>query len=108
MARLWPPLAMWIFCGAMRLRIPELLTEREPKLSAYKLHKLSGGRISHSTASRLVRLRGRLQCFDSRICEVLCEVLKIEPAELFKREPYGRWRKRKRRDGKTRTPTLQK
>lgn len=74
----------------VRLRIPELL--RQKGVTPYRLSKLSGGRISLSTAYRLARLRGRLHSFDSRLCEVLCEILKVTPGDLFELEPRRRRR----------------
>ena len=46
------------YADAVRLRIPELLEEHG--LTPYRLSKRSGGRISLSTAYRLVRLKGRV------------------------------------------------
>ncbi len=65
----------------MRLRIPELLEKRG--LTAYGLHVASEGRISLSTAFRLVRIRGELQSFDRRLLEALCDVLRVAPGTLF-------------------------
>ena len=65
----------------MRLRIPELLEKRG--MTAYGLHVASEGRISLSTAFRLVRIRGELQSFDRRLLETLCEVLRVAPGSLF-------------------------
>lgn len=67
----------------MRLRIPELLRER--RLTPYGLAKASGSRISISTAYRLSRLRGRLKLFDAAQLEALCDILDVEPGELFER-----------------------
>jgi hypothetical protein len=73
------------YSDAVRLRIPELLEERG--LTPYYLSKLSGGRISLSTAYRLVRLRGRVRRFEADLLEVLCEVLGLkDPAKLFELE----------------------
>lgn len=69
-------------CG-MRVRIPELMHERG--LTAYKLAALSGGRISESTAYRLMQFEGNLQTFGAEILEALCDVLEVEPGELFER-----------------------
>lgn len=67
----------------LRLRIPELLKARD--LTPYALAKASGGRISMSTAHRLMQLRGRLQMFNGIVLEALCDVLKVEPGELLER-----------------------
>jgi DNA-binding Xre family transcriptional regulator len=77
----------------MRLRIPELLEERG--LTAYHLAQQSGGRISQRIAYRYVELGGRVKCFDANIMDALCDVLGVEPNELFERErPKSRSRKR--------------
>jgi len=68
----------------MRVRIPELLEERQ--LTPYELSKRSGGRISMSTAYRLKRNRGRSHTFDSDLLESLCEILVVEPGELLERD----------------------
>ena len=70
---------------AVRLRIPELLEEQD--LTPYLLSKKSNGRISLSTAYRLVRLRGRVKSFHAEMLEVLCEVLGVrDPGRLFEIE----------------------
>ena len=74
-----------------RLRIRELLKERS--LTPYRLAKMSKGRISESTAYRIVRLNGALLSFDADLVDSLLETLDIEPADLFVREP-GKRRKR--------------
>ena len=68
----------------MRLRYPEILEER--KLTPYGLHKLSGGRISLSTAYRLARQNGRLRFFDAELLEALCDTLGVKPNDLLERE----------------------
>lgn len=68
----------------VRLRIPELLKERD--LSPYAVAKQSDGRISMSTAYRLVKLEGRVQTFDAGMLEALCDIFEIEPGELLERE----------------------
>lgn len=67
----------------MRFRIPELLDARG--WSAYALARASDGRVSMSTAYRLKKLGGRVQTFDADLCEALCDVLGVEPGELFER-----------------------
>lgn len=69
----------------LRLRIPELL--ESAGITAFALSKASGGRISASTAYRLVRLRGVLKSFETNTLEALCDVLKVEPGDLFERAP---------------------
>lgn len=68
----------------MRLRFPELLEARD--LTAYSLSKRSDGRISLSTAYRLVRQRGAVKMFDAGLLEALCDVLDVEPGDLLERE----------------------
>ncbi len=68
----------------MRLRLPELLSERS--LTPYAVARDSGGRINESTLYRLVRAEGRVDLFSAELCQALCEVLKIGPAELFQLE----------------------
>ena len=76
---------------AVRLRFPELFTEHQ--ITPYGLAKRSKGRISLSTAYRLRRIRGKLHAFDAALCDAICDVLGIEPKDLFER---GRGRKRHR------------
>lgn len=68
----------------MRIRIPELLEERG--LTPYHLAQQSGGRISQRIAYRYVQLGGRVKYFDAKIMDALCDVLEVEPNELFERE----------------------
>ncbi len=70
---------------SIRLRIPELL--EAAGLTAWGLHMASEGRVTASKAYRLVRRRGGLKSFDLATLEVLCDVLQVEPGELFEREP---------------------
>lgn len=77
---------------AIRIRIPELLTER--KISPYRLSQLSGGRVSMSTAYRLNRMQGRVHTFDADLVDALCDALQVEPGELFEREAKRPARKR--------------
>jgi DNA-binding Xre family transcriptional regulator len=74
----------------MRLKLPELLDERG--LSPYALSKNSDGRISMSTAYRLVKLNGRVQNFDAEMLEALCDVLQVEPGQLMERDKPKRKR----------------
>jgi DNA-binding Xre family transcriptional regulator len=67
----------------LRLRLPELLEERE--MTPYALAKASRGRISMSTAYRLARLKGRVETFDRSVLDALCDVLSVEPGELLER-----------------------
>ena len=40
-----------------------------------------------STAYRINRQRGRLKCFDAELVEALCDILRVEPSDLFERAP---------------------
>ena len=71
----------------MRLRLPELLEQHEPPLSAYAVAKASNGRVNESTLYRIVRARGEVGLFAADLCQALCEVLNIGPAELFELAP---------------------
>jgi len=72
----------------MRLRIPELLTAHD--ITPYALSKRSSGRVSLSTVYRLVDRQGRLQTFSSDLLETLCDVLGVEPGELFEKDTTKR------------------
>ena len=74
---------------ALRLRFPELLDERG--MTPYAFSKATKGRVSMSTAYRIVRMRGRLATFDATLLDAICDVLKVKPGQLFERE-----RKRRR------------
>lgn len=74
----------------MRLRIPELFEARA--LTAYGFAKASDGRVSLSTAFRLVRLRGELKSFDAALLESLCDVLDVTPCDLLERTTKKRKR----------------
>lgn len=73
---------------AMRLRVAELLAQRE--LTAYKLAALSGGRISQSAAYRLAEPSGAFRCLRADVMDALCEVLQVPPGELFHAPPRRR------------------
>ena len=68
----------------MRLRINELLKRRE--LTPYALAKASGGRVSLPMVYRLQRSQGRFTTIKADVLDALCEVLDVEPRELFERE----------------------
>lgn len=71
----------------MRLRVPELLTERE--MTPYALHKASGGRISLSAAYRLAS--GEFRAVSATVLDALCDVFGIDdPGPLFLRERGAR------------------
>jgi DNA-binding Xre family transcriptional regulator len=68
----------------MRLRLPELLP---PGMTPYQLAKASGERISLSTAYRLVQRKGRVANFDADMLAALCDVLGVQPGDLFEITP---------------------
>ena len=68
----------------LRLRFPELLEERA--MTAYAFSKATDGRVSMSTAYRVVRMRGRLATFEASLLEAACDVFKVKPGELFEME----------------------
>jgi DNA-binding Xre family transcriptional regulator len=72
----------------MRLRLPELLEEHDPPLTAYAVakSKAAHGRISLSTIYRLIRQRGQVESFDAELLEALCDVLGVEPGRLLERQ----------------------
>jgi DNA-binding Xre family transcriptional regulator len=74
----------------VRLRIGELLQERE--MTAYGLAKGSHGIISLTTAYRLAR--GEWRAISGQVMDVLCDVLEVEPGQLFEREKLTRKRGR--------------
>ena len=69
---------------ALRLRLPELLEERG--MTPYAFSKATNGRVSMSTAYRVVRMRGRLATFDATLLQAICDVLEVEPGELFEQK----------------------
>ncbi len=75
---------------SLRLHLPEVLEERG--LTPYAFAKLTGGAVTNATAYRLVKLRGKLETFDARLLEAMCDALDVEPGHLIERT--GR-RKRK-------------
>jgi DNA-binding Xre family transcriptional regulator len=81
----------------MRLRLPELLTEHKPPLTAYAVAKASGDRISLSTIYRLCRDEGKVANFDGELMEALCDVFGVRPGELLEREAEGTSAKRRAR-----------
>lgn len=75
----------------MRLRVPELLKKRG--LTAYALASKSSGRISMTMAYAYSRT-GAFRCLSPEQIEGLCEVLGVEPGELFERRPAAKKSKR--------------
>ncbi len=63
-------------------------------MTPYALAKASKGRISLSTAYRLARNHGRANMFVSDVLDALCDVLDVEPGELFE---HGAGKGRRRR-----------
>lgn len=69
----------------MRLRFPELFTETG--VNPYRLARDSNKRISLSTVYRLKRTRGKLQTFKSDMLDAICDVMNLQPGDLWEREP---------------------
>ncbi|MGH7514083.1 MAG: helix-turn-helix domain-containing protein [Gemmatimonadales bacterium] len=67
----------------MRLRLPELLKARD--MTPYALAQASRGRISMSLAYRMQRERGAFKCLSPDAIDALCEILGVEPGDLFER-----------------------
>lgn len=65
----------------IRIRIPELLSEKVP--TAYAIANASNERISLSSAHRLVRKRGIVQRYDADLIEALLEIFGVTIGELF-------------------------
>ncbi len=78
----------------MRLRVPELLEEHDPPLTAHAVAVQSGGRINRATLYRLIQAKGRVRLLDTQLLEALCDVLEVEPGELLERETPKRKRAR--------------
>jgi DNA-binding Xre family transcriptional regulator len=74
----------------VRIRLPEVLDEHKPPLTAYEVAKRSEGRIIPSTLYRVMRQEGRVRLFDGDLLEALCDVLNIEPGDLLERESSKR------------------
>ena len=72
----------------MKLRLPELLDERG--MTAYAFAKAVGPRVSQSTAYRLGR--GEWKSLSGEVMDVICDVLDVEPGELFERTKGRRGR----------------
>ncbi|WP_414653584.1 helix-turn-helix domain-containing protein [Gemmatimonas sp.] len=81
----------------MRLRLPELLEERGLTPYAVAHHPLNGDRIKLTTMYRLVRSRGTHPPFSPDLLEALCEILEVEPGDLFERERVARSKAKGRR-----------
>jgi DNA-binding Xre family transcriptional regulator len=79
----------------MRLRIPELYTERNQ--SAYQIARDSGGRLTEATLYRIAREKGAVKFVSLDVLQGLCDVFKVEPAELFE---YQRRKVKVRRTGR--------
>jgi DNA-binding Xre family transcriptional regulator len=68
----------------MRLRLPELMNAKGIT-NAHELAAASDGRISITSAYRLVKARGKLERMGP-LLEALCDVLGVEASELLERE----------------------
>jgi len=76
------------YLASMRLRLPELLKARQ--MTAYALAQASQGRISMSLAYRMQREGGAFKCLSPDTLDALCEVLQVEPGDLFERTKVRR------------------
>ena len=74
--------------GTMRLRLKELLDERD--MSAYALVQASDGRIDMTTAYRVLQQDGRLRFFSGELLDALLDVLGVTLTELLEPEPSNR------------------
>jgi len=86
----------------MRLRLPELLAEHKPPLTAYAVHKASKEkdgkpRISLTTIYRLNRNHGHVRNFDGELLEALYDVFGVGPGGVLEREGASGKRTRRRR-----------
>ena len=54
-------------------------------MTPYGFVKAADGRVSMSTAYRIVRMEGFLATFDAEILDAMCDVFSVEPGELFER-----------------------
>ena len=61
-------------------------------MTAYGLHKASRGRLSLSTTHRLAR--DEWTCLPRNVLVALCDLLEVEPGELFERRPAAKKGKR--------------
>lgn len=61
-------------------------------MTAYELAKASGGRISLAAIYRLSKQGGRARYFDAKLLDAMCDVLGVEPGELFVRDGRKRGR----------------
>lgn len=65
----------------MRLRIPELFAERGQ--TPYQVARDSDKRLTEATLYRIAREKGGVKFVSLGVLQALCDVLKVEPAELF-------------------------
>jgi len=71
----------------MRLRLPELMAAHSPPVrTAYGLNKLSQGRLSMTTAQRLVDAAGHPDRVSLRVLGILCDAFRVKPCELLDHE----------------------
>jgi DNA-binding Xre family transcriptional regulator len=77
----------------MRLRLPELL--EASGLTAYALAKRSDGRISMALAYRLAKGHGVFGSVQPRTLAALCDVLDVQPGDLFERMSVAKKGKRR-------------
>jgi DNA-binding Xre family transcriptional regulator len=66
----------------VRIRLPELMRDGDVP-TAYALSRKSEGRISMSTAHRLVGARGAVRYIDAELLDALCDVFDVGPEALL-------------------------
>jgi DNA-binding Xre family transcriptional regulator len=69
----------------LRLRLPELLTERG--MTAYEVAKLSNGRLRSAVLYRIAARNGAIRLADLELLDALADTLGVEPGELLTRDP---------------------
>ena len=62
----------------MRIRLPELLEEHKPPLTAYQVTKQSNGCILPATLYRLVKNRRVVKYIDADLLDALYDVLQLK------------------------------
>ena len=87
--KLPPPAIAW-YRMDVRIRLPELMKAAAID-NAHALSKASGGRISMTTAYRLVAAGGKVRYLDSNLLDVLCDVFGVSDLNvLLEREQKKR------------------
>jgi DNA-binding Xre family transcriptional regulator len=69
----------------MRLRLPELMRQREMR-NAYALMKASKGALTITTAVRLFNADGHPKRIDLTTLDTLCDIFNVGPGDLLERD----------------------